>query len=100
MDGGQPRSTRFIGISPIGVVLITPEMPLEEFNSEKEIVELCGQRNMRRIVRASVAKSDDDQVIVALSCLHHMPTALHELHFSTIAHQNPLAPVEGRPQDD
>jgi hypothetical protein len=25
---------------------------LEEFNSEREIVELCGQRNMRRIVRA------------------------------------------------
>jgi serine/threonine protein kinase len=91
---------------------------LEEFNSEKEIVELCGQRNMRRIVRAIgcskmeipgivpitvhylifewaehdmralVTESDDEQVLAALACLHHMATALHELHFSKIVHQN------------
>ena len=91
---------------------------LEEFNSEREIVELCGQRNMRRIVRAIafskleipgivpitvhylifewaehdmralVTDSDDEQVRASLSCLHQMATALHELHFSKIAHQN------------
>jgi serine/threonine protein kinase len=91
---------------------------LEEFFSEREIVELCGERNMRRIVRAIafdkleargivpitihylifewaqhdmralVTSSDDDQILAALGCLHHMATALHELHFSKIAHQN------------
>jgi serine/threonine protein kinase len=91
---------------------------LEEFYSEKEIVELCGQRNMRRIVRAIAfdkldapgivpitihylifewashdmralaAETDEDQIHAALACLHHMATALHELHFSKIAHQN------------
>jgi eukaryotic-like serine/threonine-protein kinase len=91
---------------------------LEEFFSEKEIVELCGKRNMQRIVRAIafdkleapgivpitihylifewaprdmralMTDTDDDQVVAALACLHHMATALHELHFSKIAHQN------------
>lgn len=91
---------------------------LEEFYSEKEIVELCGERNMRRIVRAIAfdkleasgivpitihylifewapcdmralaTETDEDQIHAALACLHHMATALHELHFSRIAHQN------------
>jgi eukaryotic-like serine/threonine-protein kinase len=91
---------------------------LEEFYSEKEIVELCGKRNMRRVVRAIAfdkleapgivpitihylifewapcdmralsTDTDEDQIRAALACLHHMATALHELHFSKIAHQN------------
>ncbi len=91
---------------------------LEEFFAEKEIVELCGKRNLRRIVRAIafdkleapgivpitihylifewaprdmrslVTETDEDQIHAALGCLHHMATALHELHFSKIAHQN------------
>jgi eukaryotic-like serine/threonine-protein kinase len=91
---------------------------LEEFYSEKEIVELCGKRNLRRIVRAIAfdkleapgivpitihylifewaqhdmralaTETDDDQIHASLACLHHMATALHELHFSKIAHQN------------
>lgn len=91
---------------------------LEEFFSEKEIVELCGARNMRRVVRALAfdkvevpgivpvtihylvfesaehdmrslaADTDEGQIRAALACSHHMATALHELHFSKIAHQN------------
>jgi serine/threonine protein kinase len=103
---------------------------LEEFFSEKAIVELCGQRNMRRIVRAIafdkievaqivpvtlhylifewaehdmralVTESDEDQIRAALACLHHMATALHELHFSKIAHQNVRPAAVLRFKDD
>jgi len=91
---------------------------LDEFFYEKTIVELCADRNMRRVVRALAfdaldvpgivptklhylifewgecdaralyAESDEEHLRAVVKCLHHVATALHELHFSKIAHQN------------
>jgi serine/threonine protein kinase len=94
------------------------QLHLEEFFAEKAIVELCAERKMRRIVRALafgnvtvpgiisvtlhylvfewadhdmrslVTDTDEAQLQAALACMHHMATALQELHLSKIAHQN------------
>ena len=91
---------------------------IDEFFYEKEIVELCAQRNMRRVVRALAfdkleapgvvpttlhylifewgehdarsldTASDADYVRAVIKCLHHVATAVMEIHFSNIAHQN------------
>lgn len=94
------------------------ELQVQQFRYEKEILEKCGQRNMRRVVRALTsgelhiegrlpivlrylvfewADSDvrsqtdlDERVHVAASLrwLHHVATGLQELHFSSISHQD------------
>lgn len=91
---------------------------LDEFLYEKAIVELCADRNMRRVVRALAfdkltvpgivpvslhylifecgegdarslsAQTDAEHLRAVIACLHHVATALFELHFSKIAHQN------------
>lgn len=113
--------------SPVFIKVLDPrgtsslrddQRALDEFAYEKELIDKCGQRKMRRVVRglddgeilvpgvlpvrvhylvfewaALDVRShyeDDDQkhVVTSLRWLHHMATALHELHFSWIAHQD------------
>jgi serine/threonine protein kinase len=94
------------------------EIQLQQFRYESEILEKCGTRHMRRVVRAltsgelrstgalsvtvrylvfewaeSDVRSQTDleqrvHVATSLRWLHHMATALQELHFSSITHHD------------
>ncbi len=105
-------------LSPLAEDVEGMRQYIDEFLYEKTIVELCADRNMRRVVRALsfdklqvpgivpvtlhylifecgegdarslAAKTDADQVQMALQCLHHVATALFELHFSKVTHEN------------
>ena len=94
------------------------EVQLQQFRYESDILAKCGERNMRRVVRAlstgelqvegtltvtvrylvfewaeSDVRSQTDleqrvHLTMSLRWLRHMATALMELHFSSITHQD------------
>ncbi len=98
--------------------LAEQEIQLQQFRYESEILEKCGTRHMKRVVRAltsgelhsegalsvtvrylvfewaeSDVRSQTDleqrvHITTSLKWLHHMATALQELHFSLITHHD------------
>ena len=98
--------------------LVDQKSALDDFAYESALLEKCGTRNMRRVIRGLDADSIRVEGILpiqiqylvfewadsdarsqlgndelthtrsSLRWLHHMATALHELHFSNITHQD------------
>ena len=98
--------------------LAAQQIALDDFAYESQIVERCGDRKMRRVVRGLASGSvlvdgpipihvrylvfewansdvrsqldldDRSHLAACLRWLHHAATALQELHFSKIAHQD------------
>lgn len=109
-------------VPELGASLEEQRRQIDEFLYEIAIVDRCGERNLRRVLRALdagrlaipgtvpitvhylvlewadrdlrsfQAASDEEHLAASLRFLHEMATALHELHFSRIVHQN-LAPT-------
>lgn len=101
-----------------GVSLAEQRRQIDQFMYEITLVERCGERNMRRIVRALAsdkllipgtvpiaahyfilewaerdlrsfaAQCEVTHLAATLRFLHQMATALFELHFSRVVHQN------------